>query len=39
MSTKKSEDERWSRLDKRIEGARARYDLALLGMGTIILVS
>ena len=33
-----SDDERWSMLDKRIERARARHELARLGMGTIFLV-
>ena len=33
--TQESTDEKWSRLDKRIERARARYELACLGMGTI----
>ena len=32
-----SKDERWARLDKRIERARARHELAHLGMGTIFL--
>ena len=33
-----SEDERWARMDKRIERARARHELARLVMGTIFLV-
>ena len=33
-----SEDERWARMDKRIERARARHELTRLGMGTIFLV-
>ena len=33
-----SEDERWARLDKRIERARARHELACPVMGTILLV-
>ena len=37
--TQESEDERWARLDKRIERARARHELTCLGMGTIFLVS
>ena len=36
--TQESEDERWAKLDKRIERARARHELARFGMGTIILV-
>ena len=36
--TQESDDERWSRLDKMVESARARYELARLGMGTIFLV-
>ena len=32
------EVEWWARLDKRIERARARHELARLGMGTIFLV-
>ena len=36
--TQESEDERWARLDKRIERARTRHELARLGMGTIFLV-
>ena len=34
-----SEDERWARLDKRIERARARHELARPVMGTIFLYS
>ena len=30
-----SEDERWARLNKRIERARARHELTRLVMGTI----
>ena len=30
-----SEDQRWSRLDKRIERERAKHELARLVMGTI----
>ena len=37
-NTQESEDEWWARLDKRIERARARHELARLGMGTIFLV-
>ena len=37
-NTQESEDERWARLDKRIERTRARHELARLGMGTIFLV-
>ena len=33
--TQEREDERWSSLDKRIERARARPELARLGMQTI----
>ena len=32
------EHERWARLDKRIERARARHELTRLVMGTIFLV-
>ena len=34
-----SEVERWARLDKRIERARTRHELARLVIGTIFLVS
>ena len=37
-NTQESEDERWARLDKRIDRATARNELARLGMGTIFLV-
>ena len=37
-NTQESDDEFWARLDKRIEWARARHELACLGMGTILLV-
>ena len=37
-NTQESGDEWWARLDKRIERARARHELAHLGMGTIFLV-
>ena len=33
-----SEDERWATLDKRIERARARHELARLVMRTIFVV-
>ena len=35
--TQESDDELWARLDKRIEWARARHELAHLVMGTILL--
>ena len=35
--TQESDDELWARLDKRIEWARARHELARLVMGTILL--
>ena len=38
-NTQESEDEWWARLDKRIERARVRHELARLGMGTIFLVN
>ena len=38
-NTQQSEDERWARLDKRIERARARHDLARPVLGTIFLVN
>ena len=34
-----SEDEKWARLDKRIERARARHELARLVMGTSFLIA
>ena len=37
-NTQESEDERWARLDKRIERVSARHELARLGMGTIFQV-
>ena len=37
-NTQESDDEFWARLNKRIEWARARHELACLGMGTILLV-
>ena len=33
-----SKDERWAKLEKRIERARARHELARLAMETIVLV-
>ena len=36
--TQESEDERWARLDKRTERARARHELARPVMGTIFLI-
>ena len=36
-STHKSEDEWWARLDKRIERARARHELACLGMAVLLV--
>ena len=33
-----SDDEFWARLDKRIEWARARHEVARLGMETILLI-
>ena len=36
--TQESEDERWARLDKRIERARARHELAHPVMGTIFFL-
>ena len=33
-NTQEIEDERWGRLDRRIERVRARHELARLGMGT-----
>ena len=36
--TQEIENERWARLDNLIERARARHELARLGMGTIFLV-
>ena len=36
--TTRKQDEWWASLDKRIERARARHELARLGMGTIFLV-
>ena len=38
-NTQGSADESWARLDKRIERARARHELARPVMGTIFLVS
>ena len=35
--TQESDDELWTRLNKRIEWARARHELARLVMGTILL--
>ena len=37
-NTQEGEDEGWARLDKRIDRATARNELACLGMGTISLV-
>ena len=37
-NTQESEHERWARLDKKIERARARHELARLVMGTILPV-
>ena len=36
--TQESENERWARLDKRIERARTRHELARTVMRTIFLV-